>query len=130
MHISVVEIVTLFFFSSRAHSHFPEIIFFNFTISADVGFFSVFTSAQRNWNTFCHKVIHSRCICSSLINLKISDLKLSIWEENERLKGRKKKIFNYRRNKRQKPHPPPHPPRQSNRWSEMFLKKWYKIACL
>lgn len=94
-----------YFFQLKSTSHFSEFLFFLASpfLLMWGSFFSVYTSAYRNWNAFWCRVIHSGCTCFSLINLKISELKLWVWEENER--HWRKKIFNYKRNKRTKKPP-------------------------
>jgi len=54
-------------------------------------FFSVYTSAYVNWNTLLGRVIHSGGMCSSLTNLKSSDLKLRVWKRWKALEEKKKK---------------------------------------
>lgn len=109
-----------YFFQLKSTSHFSEFLFFlasPFLLMWD-SFFSVYTLAYRNRNAFWCRVIHSGCTCSSLINLKISELKLWIWEENERHWKKKSSIT-----KETKEQKKPLRPSQSNRWSETFKKK-------
>lgn len=125
MHISVIELKTYNFFQFKSMQRFSWIHFlFSFLISADVGFvFFFFLFILQHIGTGTHSNIRSSTVvvCVSVwLSWKFLISSLGSGRKNERLKERI--IFNYKKNKRPN-HPPPRPP-QSNRWSEMFFKKW------